>query len=535
MSRIRAPLLVGLLGVAAAVVFVLLYGTVQKQIVKKGEGYRVYADFEDVSGLAGHSRVTISGIPVGAIDEIELITGPAGMTRARVWVRLGGEISLYKGLAMADGRSVGGATITRRTATMLGDYYLDVAPGAGGDRLANGDAIPNVVGDAGIMAIANRLEKGSDILPRLQQIADDVKGITGTLNAALGGPKGEARVQQVVDDLVRSAESIAGAAKDIREFVGHEVGPTGTGRLDRILNNIERVSGDASRVTSRSATDFSDAIRNIKVISEELRKMVSHDQDGKLGGAVDKLQESLSNLQAATGHVNSIAQKLDQGQGTLGKLINNDEILKKADTVVSDLGGLVSSVSRLKTEVAFRSEFNIYQRALKNYVGLKFQPEASKYYLIELVFDPRGKTSTTERVVLTNDPRVPGAVTERITETKTGVKFSFQFAKRLFFVGGNIALTGRFGFIESTGGIGGDLDFLKDTLKISADLFDFSADTYPRLKAFLRYTFLDNFYVAAGVDDVLNKRGRDYFVSAGFQFRDDDIKALLFTAPMPSF
>ena len=50
MSNLRAPLLVGLVGVAAVVTLFLLFGTVRKDVVSEGKGYRVYADFEDVAG-----------------------------------------------------------------------------------------------------------------------------------------------------------------------------------------------------------------------------------------------------------------------------------------------------------------------------------------------------------------------------------------------------------------------------------------------------------------------------------------------------
>ena len=125
-------------------------------------------------------------------------------------------------------------------------------------------------------------------------------------------------------------------------------------------------------------------------------------------------------------------------------------------------------------------------------------------------------------------PRLPGAVTERITETKDDqVKFTLEYARRYAF------WTGRFGLMENTGGVGMDVEFFKDALKISADVFDFSADKWPRLKGSVMYTLFDVFFVTAGVDDVINQRGRDYFVGAGFRFTDKDIKTLLFTVGMP--
>lgn len=540
MNRWRAPLLVGLVGIAGVVAFVLLFGTVRKDVVKRGQGYRVHADFDDVSGLADSSRVTISGVPVGTMERIELVTRSDGSSRARVWIRMGESIALYRGAPGPDGLPRNGATITRRAATMLGDYYLEIAPGLGGERLGDGDAIPNVIGDAGLMAIARKLESASDIFPRIQQIADDIHVVTSSLSAVVGGAEGEARVRRIVDDVVRSAEEIAGAASDVRAFVGQELGTAGQrGRFGRIVANVEQFTSDASRLSRHSADDLARTIANIEAITADLRVVLSKPASeggdpGRLDRAMGRIEASLENLERATGAVARIAETIDRGEGSIGKLVKEDTVVEKAETVIDDLGDLVGSVSRLKTEIGFRSEFNVFQRAIKNYLSLRFVPDKTKYYLIELVWDPRGKTSTYERVTYSNDPRVPGAVAERVVETKEGLKFTLQMARSLWFAQDKVSLTGRFGLFENTGGIGGDLGLFRNAFNVSADLFDFSADQYPRLKILATYHFLNYLYVTAGVDDVINARGRDYFVGAGFRFMDSDIKALLFTAPTPS-
>jgi len=534
MKRLRAPLLVGLVAIAAVIVFVVLFGTVRQPTVAKGEGYRVHADFDDVSGLASYSRVTVSGIPVGTMEKIDLVTQADGVTKARVTIRMKPEIVLFGGTTGADGRLLNAATITRRAATMLGDYYLEIAPGAAGLRLADGDAIPNVVGESGLMAIAKRLENSSETFGKIAQIADNIEVITRSLAGTMGGPAGTARIERVLEDVSKSADSIAKAAEGIQVFVARETtgGPEG-GRLDRIAANVEQFTRDAAKISTASAESLAASIKNIEVITRELKDAMSgpgsEGRVTRIDEALDKLTLSLGNLEAATKSVASIAKKIDTGQGTLGSLVNDDTVVKKVEGVVDDVGSLVSSVSRLKTQIGFRSEFNLYQRALKNYLTLRLQPDPTKYFLIELAFDPRGKTSTTNRLTLTNDPRLPGAVTERITETKENVvKFTLEYARRFAF------WTGRFGLIENSGGVGMDFEFLKDNLKISTDLFDFSADKWPRLKGSVMYTLFNVFYLTAGIDDAINQRGRDYFVGAGFKFDDSDIKALLFTVGMPN-
>lgn len=525
-KELRAPLLVGLVGVLGVVAFVMLFGSVQKAVVKPGEGYRVHADFDDASGLASHSRVTISGIPVGTIEDISLVTLPDGKTKARVTVRMRKDVTLYQGTEGPDGTWINGAVITRRTATLLGDYYLEISPGSAGRKLEDGDAIPNVVGEAGFMALASRLEKIADLAPTMQKIADDVSRVTWAVSSVYGGPEGKERVERLALAIERAAGDIAAITEQLRAFIGTDVAAPG-GRVAKILENLERFTQDAARLSKESADSLARTVKNIEFITQEVRRAIEKDSEGgedlRLG--LTRLRASLEHLEKATRHFASVAEKVDAGQGTLGRLVNDETLVQRTEEVVREVGDLVKSVTRLETQVGFRTEYNLYQRAVKNYLFLRLQPSREKYYQLDIVFDPRGKTSTFQRLTLTNDPSKPPALTERVTETRLDLKFSLQFARRLAFI------TGRFGLIESTGGLGLDLEFFKDSVKFSFDLFDFTADQFPRLKFLWSFTFLEHFYVAAGVDDIFNKAGRDYFLGAGFRFTDNDLKALLITAP----
>ena len=94
--------------------------------------------------------------------------------------------------------------------------------------------------------------------------------------------------------------------------------------------------------------------------------------------------------------------------------------------------------------------------------------------------------------------------------------------------------------------MGADLHFLKDTLHLKMDAFNFSVAElrYPRVRAALRAQAFDHLYVTAGVDDLLNAQqrdlstqrliaGRDFFFGGGLFFTDDDLKSLLPSAPVP--
>jgi phospholipid/cholesterol/gamma-HCH transport system substrate-binding protein len=229
-----------------------------------------------------------------------------------------------------------------------------------------------------------------------------------------------------------------------------------------------------------------------------------------------------------------VTRKLKDGEGTVGKLLTDEKlidstekVMEHVDEVVEDVGGFVRSVTGLRTVVGAHTEYNFSNQFMKTYFTLRLQPKEDKYYLIEIIDDPRGKVSQTSEVIRTTDPDEAPLIKEDRTKVSQTLKFSLEFAKRYYFV------TGRFGLIENTGGLGLDFEFWKDRIKFSFDLFDFGKERYPQLKSLAMFYPISNFFIIGGVTDIFNTYGRDYFIGGGIAFTDDDLKSILLIAPSP--
>jgi phospholipid/cholesterol/gamma-HCH transport system substrate-binding protein len=73
-----------------------------------------------------------------------------------------------------------------------------------------------------------------------------------------------------------------------------------------------------------------------------------------------------------------------------------------------------------------------------------------------------------------------------------------------------------------------------DRLAFSFEAFDFDAETNPHLKFRADYTPFQHIYLTTGFDDFISEEGNEsFFIGAGIQFSDEDIKTLLFNVPIP--
>jgi phospholipid/cholesterol/gamma-HCH transport system substrate-binding protein len=347
------------------------------------------------------------------------------------------------------------------------------------------------------------------------------------------------RVKQIVQagDVEALVKNLAETSRSLNEFgvqlskvVEEGITPR-ISQLNRIFQNFERFSKVLADVSEGESGTVSETLTNLRNFSRELAALVQSSRSDVQGtissvrGTLEKAQDSLTKLDDTLENMRAISQDLRAGKGTIGRLLTDDRLVEEVEEVITDTKEFVKSYTLMQTEVQLQSSYYVLDESAKNVFSIKFRPKVDKYYLLQVVDDPRGRTYERLVVTETNDPTMPAVLKERVETTTHDLKFSFQFAKSFYF------LTGRFGIMESTGGIGLDFNFFKDRLAFQFDLFDFTLDNNPRLRTQVEWEVFRHFFVAGGADDLLNDRFRDYYFSAGVRFTDSDLKALLLASP----
>jgi phospholipid/cholesterol/gamma-HCH transport system substrate-binding protein len=265
----------------------------------------------------------------------------------------------------------------------------------------------------------------------------------------------------------------------------------------------------------------------VKVVTSEVREMMAaaggtkEGQKGDIRDTIERIDQSSKSLQSALEHIDSISGRIDRGEGTIGKLTKDDQLVNEVQGVAEGVNDYVQNISRLQTIVGLRADYNFLANTIKSYVSLRLQPSEDKYYLIELINDPRGLTSISDTTTDTTDTTKPAHYRTINTTTTDSFRFSLQFAKRMG------PFTGRFGIKESTGGTGVDIHLLQDRFEIVNDLFGFSEEVQPRYRVYISYEFLTHLWINGGVDFLFSPTLRDYFLGLELRFNDEDLKTIL--------
>ncbi|MBN1282784.1 MAG: MCE family protein [Proteobacteria bacterium] len=350
------------------------------------------------------------------------------------------------------------STAVLRTRGFLGETYVEVMPGTPDLPLLGRDGtIPNSFRTGDMNSLVNQFN----------EIAADIKQVTGSLKTMVG------------DD---------------------ESAP-----INRIVNNLDQFTETIKTLALANSENVNRISANLAELSEHLREVMAQ-------GKAD-VEESMQRIA-------SITRKIDEGQGTVGRLINDDETVDKLNEAVDNLNQTLGGFKRFETEIGYHLEYLTQSEDFKNYVDFTIRPSPDAAFILGLVSDPNPNpthvTRTTDVTVGNNTTTV---TTDTATVNRNALRVSAQLAKKFY------DFQVRGGIIESTGGLGIDYDKGPIGLRFSAYDFQTRYGTRPHLRLTGEVKVTDNFYLLGGADDMIAQQNRpDFFFGAGFRFVDEHIK-----------
>jgi len=425
-------------------------------------------------------------------DSVAGLSKDASVQVAGVEVGKVYDIGLKEGKAHVNVRIYADIDIDReskafiRSVGLLGDKYIDIALGVSGSYLEDG----------GTLTSPPESEDIGKLVGKLSSIADDFKDVSSALKNTLGGPEGEASIRQILEKF-------------------RDLGTT----LNRMVN--------------RNEERFTHIMENIDALSGNLNET--------LGVHREDINHTLINARSASTSLNSIFRKVDEGQGTMGRLINEDDLSENLNQALVSANDVLGVKKKYQTFVSLRNESLVEANDSKGYVSLQLLPRKDKFYLFELVNPEGTKGDLTEsRTVshITNSGTGAGSdffpvdVTQTVEKEKTSdsLMYTAMFGRSF----GQTSL--RLGLEENTGGFGIDHTFFSKRMGLHFDLWDFDGENSfggsAHAKVRADFNFLKYFYLHTGYDNFLNTEDSSLFYGAGITFNDEDIKDLFSLLPV---
>lgn len=476
-----------LVGVAATLfaIFVL-----SPNLFKSQESTRYYTHLPDASGLMRKTQVKTNGVTVGNVVEVEL---DGNLTKVSFEVRGNVRIPI-------------GSTIEVRTVGFLGDKFLEIKRADNAQFIPPGELVPRRTGVYG-----------------MEEIFEKVGKVTESLADVLGTEEGKRSLANIVHNI-----------EDITAEVKNIVNENRTGIRETIAN-VNSTSAALKRALGDKPESLEQIVENVRKFTASLNEVLDDENKQKVSRILASLDETITEFKGAGRNINLISAKVEKGEGTIGRLVNDDKALNELEGALKDIRKALAPVNNLQVAVDFHGEIR-NDKSSQNYFNLEFHTRPDTFYLVGFTDKAHEIVETETELVGDPDPSGKTSKTKETIKRERQLQFNVQFAKRWYFAGV------RFGLFESTGGIGTDLYAFKDRLKLTFEAFDFSGKDesirrFAHLKAYASVLFFNHVYLLVGVDDV-TKRDSDTgktvkpisFFGGGLTFNDQDLKALFGTA-----
>ena len=499
-------------------------------------GYSDYTvSFEDVSGLSRKAEVKIAGVKVGWVEEISL-NSDANQASAEIMVS--DKYALYDN-AYAIVRQEG----------LIGTKYLEVIPG---DPL-----LPKLTAGHKLAREGREAVSIDELMFQFKKIAQNVEDVTDNLKEAFAGGERADQLKATVEHVSRAAERFDSLSESLEKVIsGNEEA------LHSIVHNVEQFSGslrDDIPALRESITSLSDTIS-------------------------DSVSEAASEVRDGFQNITSISEKINRGDGFLGKLVNEEEMYADIKAAVSGMNSYLTKFESLgiifdsHVESMHRPVDGFKYKDAKGYFNIRIHTSDTFFYLLQIATSERGfmsrkytyndyydengdqlsysdlpsiasgadsndiSMSTSETDVASVVGSNETALAERnrnkleyapltVEKTRNQMAFGIQVGK----IYKDIAM--RVGLFEGAFGAAVDYYVPFNTERFAwittLEAFDLRgvqrldrAEARPHLKWMNKVFAFNTFYMTFGFDDFVSKNASTFW-GFGLRFGDDDIKYLL--------
>lgn len=277
------------------------------------KGYTLIAPFPNLKGLKTGDEVVLAGVKIGTVATTRLGAG-----------RVEAVLTIDPGVQLPDD-----TVATIEASSLLGNQRLAVSFGT---------SLRNLVPGA---ELATRNTKDlNEVIAQLGSLGAKLETVAGDLSHALGGGTGGeslfTKVGRLVDDNGPQLTETIAHLRDVTAKLN-----TAQGTLGKLVNEPtlhDELLASVAEI-KRAATDAQGFLSDTRGIIADVKA-----GKGTLGALLYD-QPTADNLKFTMNNLRELSTKLNTGQGTLGKLINDDTmfrdiqvVVKKADRALDGFG-----------------------------------------------------------------------------------------------------------------------------------------------------------------------------------------------------
>lgn len=299
----RKEIRIGILVIAAIIVFIWGYNYLENNDLF-GKDTKYYAVYPDIKKLSKSNPVRINGVKVGVVQEVKFPLAP-GDHRVLVTIGMEKELPIPKGtIAKIESDLMGSNMINLKLGSDSG--YIDV-----GDTL-NAEVATSIQEEVSLQMMPVK-RKAESLMLQLDSVLEVVKYVFNEDNRR--------NIAQSFVSIKKTIDNLESTTSNLDDMVQEE-----QNRLNKIVGNVESITTNLKN----NEENINKTFDNMANVSDTLTK-------ARIGETFKKLSKTADDLNRVTG-------KIEKGEGTLGKLLENDTLYYQLESSAENLDKLVEDI-----------------------------------------------------------------------------------------------------------------------------------------------------------------------------------------------
>jgi len=159
---------------------------------------------------------------------------------------------------------------------------------------------------------------------------------------------------EITPDIVPMTQDLSAFARQLKAILGKEEGD----KIRLTIKNIESFTAQLdSLISAKDKNNFQTTMKNLRDVTAELKEGINKeidkldqmlnsfktvtDKSDEISTTISELRISSESFSSATQKLDMLLTKMENGEGTLGKLVNNDTLHENMNSLVNEVRTLV--------------------------------------------------------------------------------------------------------------------------------------------------------------------------------------------------